>query len=208
MSNLFAFYLTLLKSIFFIFSCLLLQGNFGIFIYLLSQLILFGVSSTYHITNWKNQTLEKWFRIADHIAIFLLISGTQTSVVLNLLPYSYYTRLIIYISWTITITGALKIILMKKLGNTFDTIVYIIHGTSVVPFINILFNHLCVHDFVLFLIGGILYVCGGIVYGMKWPDINPRVLGYHEIFHILTIIANYCFLVPVVKDYVKVIKGM
>lgn len=197
-----AFYLTILEALF-LFNKFITQSNLGIIIYIMSQLIMFGISSTYHTTNWKNQSIENYFRMADHISIFLLISGTQTSVVLNMLPYDYYARLIIFISWSITITGTLKIILMKRLGNTFDTIVYIIHGVSVVPFINILFKNLNFNDFILFLIGGGLYVCGGVIYGIKWPDIYPSVFGYHEVFHVLTVIANYCFLVPVVKDYLR-----
>jgi hemolysin III len=41
----------------------------------------------------------------------------------------------------------------------------------------------------LIVIGGVLYTVGAVVYAMKRPDPSPRVFGYHEIFHLLVIVA-------------------
>jgi hemolysin III len=41
----------------------------------------------------------------------------------------------------------------------------------------------------LVLAGGLLYTVGAIVYGLKRPDPAPRVFGYHEVFHALTVVA-------------------
>ena len=38
--------------------------------------------------------------------------------------------------------------------------------------------------------GGLSYSIGGLIYAVKWPDPNPKVFGYHEIFHMLVIIAS------------------
>src|SRR6202035_701107 len=37
--------------------------------------------------------------------------------------------------------------------------------------------------------GGLLYLIGAIVYASGRPDPSPRVVGYHEIFHVLVIAA-------------------
>jgi len=44
--------------------------------------------------------------------------------------------------------------------------------------------------FPLLVLGGVLYTLGGIVYALRKPNPWPRVLGYHEIFHLLVIADN------------------
>ena len=40
--------------------------------------------------------------------------------------------------------------------------------------------------------GGLLYSTGAIVYAIRRPDPAPRVFGYHELFHVLTLAAAAC----------------
>ena len=42
---------------------------------------------------------------------------------------------------------------------------------------------------VLIVLGGALYSAGGVVYALRRPDPAPRIFGYHEVFHALTITA-------------------
>ena len=37
--------------------------------------------------------------------------------------------------------------------------------------------------------GGLLYTAGAVVYATQRPNPNPRVFGYHEVFHLLVIAA-------------------
>nr|AGE95739.1 hypothetical protein ECU06_1500 [Encephalitozoon cuniculi] len=202
-----AFYLTIGKALMYGICCLHGKGNLGIMIYLLSQLILFGVSSTYHITSWKDEKTKALFQRLDHISIFLLISGTQTSVALLLLPEGPYTKHILMTTWTISLAGILKIILMKKLHMYFDLMVYILHGVSVVPFFHIIMKSVPVSDISLFVLGGVIYIVGGLIYGMEKPNPYPQVFGYHEIFHVMTVLANWCFLTPLLREYISTLSG-
>ena len=45
---------------------------------------------------------------------------------------------------------------------------------------------------VLLGVGGLAYTIGAIVYAVQRPDPVPRVFGYHELFHALTIVAVVC----------------
>ena len=38
--------------------------------------------------------------------------------------------------------------------------------------------------------GGLSYSIGGLIYAVRWPDPDPKVFGYHEIFHMLVIVAS------------------
>lgn len=44
----------------------------------------------------------------------------------------------------------------------------------------------------LVLAGGVFYTVGAIVYVRRSPDPLPRAFGYHEVFHLLTVVAAGC----------------
>ena len=37
--------------------------------------------------------------------------------------------------------------------------------------------------------GGVLYTVGAVVYALRRPDPAPRMFGYHELFHVLVVVA-------------------
>jgi hemolysin III len=43
------------------------------------------------------------------------------------------------------------------------------------------------------ILGGVFYTIGGLFYALRWPDPWPRVLGYHEVFHLLVIAGSVAF---------------
>ena len=52
-----------------------------------------------------------------------------------------------------------------------------------------LFHGLGPVGFGLVLAGGIVYTVGALVYACRRPDPWPRVFGFHEVFHALTLVA-------------------
>ena len=44
----------------------------------------------------------------------------------------------------------------------------------------------------LLALGGIAYTIGAVIYALGRPDPAPRVFGYHEVFHALTIVGVGC----------------
>jgi hemolysin III len=45
----------------------------------------------------------------------------------------------------------------------------------------------------LLLLGGVLYSVGALIYTLKWPNPFPRVLGFHEVFHLFVIAGSVSF---------------
>ncbi|KHN69488.1 putative hemolysin III-like integral membrane protein [Ordospora colligata] len=197
-----AFYITLAKTLIYIICSIINQGSIGILIYLISQIILFGISSTYHTRTWKSKKNRQLLQRLDHISIFILISGTQTSVALTLIPFGKYTKHMLMTTWTISLSGILKILLMKNLHTNIDTLVYILHGISVIPFFSIIMKNISLFDASLFILGGAIYIAGGCVYVIERPNPLPKVFGYHEVFHVMTVLANWCFFIPLLKRYI------
>jgi hemolysin III len=42
-------------------------------------------------------------------------------------------------------------------------------------------------------LGGLLYTVGAVIYALKRPNPFPRVLGFHEIFHLFVIAGSIAF---------------
>ena len=57
---------------------------------------------------------------------------------------------------------------------------------------------------VLLAAGGLAYTAGAVVYALRRPNPYPRVFGYHELFHALTIGALACQYVAVAFFVVRV----
>lgn len=188
--------LSILSTLLFIFSK---KYSFELILYLTSQLILYGVSSTYHITPFKSEKIRRIFQKLDHSSIFILISGTQTSIFLLLKNKTNQPSILtfVFITWSISFIGMMKVFLFNNIFEMIDVIIYIVHGVCVVPFINVLRDSLTLSDIVLYIVGGVLYILGGIVFGCEWPDPCPSVFGYHEVFHVMTVLANLCFMIPI-----------
>jgi hemolysin III len=45
---------------------------------------------------------------------------------------------------------------------------------------------------ILVIVGGLLYTVGAVVYAMKRPNPSPKHFGFHEIFHVCTVLAFLC----------------
>lgn len=200
-----AFFATTFALLLFLFTSLLYKFNTGIMIYLIVQLLQFGVSSFYHIPKW-NPKAKRLIRYLDHSCIFLLISGTQTSVLLNTIPKHEMplALTIIKLSWAITALGISRFFIFSKIYDIFDLILYICHGLVILPFFRIVF-FLGIQKTIWVFLGGILYIVGGIIYGLEHPNPAPDFLGYHEIFHLFTLLANMCFAIVISMDYIGAI---
>jgi hemolysin III len=46
-----------------------------------------------------------------------------------------------------------------------------------------------VAGFLLLLIGGVLYTGGAVIFAIRLPDPWPTTFGFHEVFHLLTVVA-------------------
>ena len=57
---------------------------------------------------------------------------------------------------------------------------------------------------ILLAAGGLAYSAGAVVYAIKRPDPLPRIFGYHELFHALTIVALACQYVVIAFFVVRV----
>lgn len=149
----------------------------------------FGASALYHRPTWQPRT-RSWLARLDHAGIYLLIAGTYTPFGLLVLSPGWAIPVL-----TVVWTGSVLAILLKLFRPTLPKRVSASIGiglgwVAVVAFSQLL--KLPLPGLLLLLAGGIAYTVGGVIYACKRPNPLPGVLGYHEVFHILTLVAVAC----------------
>lgn len=156
-------------------------------IYVLGLLFLFGVSSIYHIPHWEPKPRAFMKRI-DHSAIFILIASTFTPLCMLALPEASGKQLLIII-WSAASLGLLQSIFWVKAPKWVTAVLYVIMGWLALPYLGELKNSLGSTRILFIIAGGIVYTVGAVFYAMKKPNFKPGVFGYHELFHLFTIIG-------------------
>ena len=161
-------------------------------IYGVSMIILYSMSSIYHMLNLNKG--KAVFQILDHCTIYLLICGTYTPYILvslrNLTGY-----IILAIVYGVSILGiVLNATMMKKLPvKIFSYISYLGIGWCVVFIIFDLIEAISLSSFIFLLLGGLAYTSGMIFYALgrkkKW---------FHSIWHIFVLLGSILQFVSII----------
>ena len=161
-------------------------------IFILSMVLLYGASATYHSLNIGGRAL-RIFRKVDHMMIFVLIAGSYTPVCLIVLGGRMgYT--LFAVVWGIAIVGMLLKACWVTCPKWFSSLIYIAMGWVCVFVFGPLWNTLPHNAFLWLLAGGIIYTIGGVIYALKLPLFNSRhtFFGSHEIFHLFVMGGSLC----------------
>jgi hemolysin III len=174
-------------------SVLLLEANSGrarvaLAIYGLSIAALFGTSAVYHRTQWRTLAARRWMRRLDHTMIFVLIAGTYTPYALLVMRGTLGTVILIAV-WSAALAGAVFKLLWIDAPGWVTAISYMAIGWIVVIAAPQLLGRLGVVAVGVLALGGLIYSVGGLIYATQRPDPFPAVFGYHEVFHLLVLIA-------------------
>ena len=165
-------------------------------IYAVTVCLLFGVSATYHRVKWTRPGRHALLARLDHSMIFVFIAGTYTPFAVLAMP-EHTGKIVLTVVWL----GALGGVLLKtswiNAPRWLGVPLYLALGWVAVFVAPSLLTHGGVATFVLVIVGGLIYTFGGIVYGLKRPDPWPRTFGYHEVFHLCTVVAAACHMVAI-----------
>jgi len=165
-------------------------------VYSLSLVVLFAVSAIYHRVQWQERA-RAWMRRADHASIFILIAGTYTPVALLGLGGDDGRPLLITI-WIGAAAGVLMSLFWVRAPKALTAAVAIAIGWTIAPYFSQV-RRLLGAEVWLILAGGIAYTVGAVVYAIRRPNPWPRVFGYHEVFHALTLVGALLHFAVVVQ---------
>jgi hemolysin III len=159
----------------------------AIIVYSLCLCGLLGISALYHRPQWQPNA-RMWMKRLDHAAIFLLIAGTGTPLALLGIPGPTGEKLR-NIFWLVAVVGIFQSLFWVKAPKWVSAVLYVGMGWLALPYLTELKSALGSNGIALLVAGGVVYTVGAVIYAMKKPNPWPVVFGYHEIFHVLVVVA-------------------
>ena len=148
-------------------------------------LLLYVISSSYHAV--INARAKQVLHVMDHMAIYFLIAGTYTPILLCSvrLVSPAWAWTLFGIVWGLAAMAATLTAIDLKKYNIFSMICYIFMGWSIIFFLPSTICALGYPAFYLVLIGGILYTLGAVLYG-----IGSKIHWMHSVFHIFVVLGS------------------
>lgn len=156
---------------------------FSVIIYGISIIVLFMASTFYHAVNGEKR--KHYFRIVDHISIYILIAGTYTPVCLIALDETLGWTLF-WVVWGIAAFGVVLKLFFTGRFEVFSTLLYLVMGWHIVfDFTNL--SNTIGSDGILFLFaGGLAYTVGIVFYAIQKIPYN------HVIWHLFVLAGAIC----------------
>ena len=158
-------------------------GLFSVIVYGLSIILLFLASTCYHaITSSKR---KHYFRVADHIGIYLLIAGTYTPVLLIAIPNGL-GWILFWVVWGIAAFGLVLKLFFTGRFEHFSTFLYLAMGwLAIIPYSE-LTTALDAKALALLIGGGVAYTVGVLFSAIEKIPYN------HFIWHLFVLGGASC----------------
>ncbi|MEO6125995.1 MAG: hemolysin III family protein [Ilumatobacteraceae bacterium] len=163
------------------------RGAGLIVVYVAGTSAMFGVSAAYHRLRWQPQTRALMSKL-DHCTIFLAIAGAYTPMAVVSLS-GWHRTSVLATCWIGSAIGIALQWVPSHLPRWAFAAVYVVVGWAALPSISQWYTGLGPLTFWLVMGGGLAYTVGALIYALKRPDPWPRVFGFHEVFHVCTIIG-------------------
>lgn len=159
-------------------------------VYAATVTLLFGTSALYHRINWSARGHAVMKRL-DHSMIFVFIAGTYTPIAALTLPHASAVVVLVAV-WTGAAFGVLLQTTWPSAPRWLSVPCYIALGWVAVFVMPELLHNAGVAALTLIVAGGLIYTVGGVVYALKRPNPLPGTFGFHEVFHLCTLVAAVC----------------
>lgn len=161
----------------------------GAFVYGLSMVILYTMSSLYH--GLKSEMAKKVFQIIDHCTIFILIAGTYTPIVLSsirpAIPWMGWT--VFGFVWGLSALGIVLNAIDLKHYSKLSMVLYILLGWCIILTGKSCIATIGTDGLFWMLMGGISYTVGAVFYGVGGHGKHP--LRYmHSVFHLFVVAGS------------------
>jgi hemolysin III len=157
-------------------------------VYGTSLILLFTASTFYHAI--QDTDKKKLFKLLDHCAIYLLIAGTYTPLMMISLN-NQLGMIMLFIIWALAILG---IFFKLKFGHRYkktSLVTYLGMGLISITIIEQLQEKLTSQGLTLLALGGAIYCLGVIFYAQK------RIIFNHAIWHLFVLGGAICHFIMI-----------
>jgi len=166
------------------------HARIGASVYAIGLVALFGVSGTYHRGRWSDAR-RRFMQRLDHGTIFVMIAGSYTPLCLLVLE-GWVRWTMLTVAWAGAAAGFVLSFTGGKVSRIAKGTLYIALGWASTLAAPQLWRNLSAAELALIAVGGVLYTVGSVFLLTRWPDPFPRVFGYHEVWHVLVVVAVAC----------------
>ncbi len=156
-------------------------------VYAFTIVFMFSVSSVYHNFQWTD---KQWWRMRklDHTAIYMLIAGTSLAYAILVLRGEVRIVMLAITGGLFVVNVIYRWLPLVPFRGVMNSL-FLSSGWLAVVFSKWLWEMLGVLGFSLLIAGGLVFTLGSVVLGARKPNPNPAVFGYHEIWHLATIVG-------------------
>jgi len=162
--------------------------RFAVWVYAVALAAMFGASALYHRFPWRSAAARLRARRLDHAMIFVFIAGTYTPFALLELGGAVQI-VVLATAWAGAALGLTLNLAWIEGPRWLSTVAYLAVGWVGVIAVPQLFPALGVAPAVLLIVGGAIYSLGALAYAATWPNPFPGTVGFHEVFHLLVVVA-------------------
>lgn len=159
-------------------------------VFLAGALMLFGNSAVYHLGTWSPRAVAVLRRL-DHANIFVFIAASYTPMALLMLRGGSRVALLTII-WVVGVLGLLFRVLWLSAPRWLYVALYLGMGWAALGWLNQFLVAGGPLVFSLIIAGGLCYSLGAVAYATKRPNPAPGWFGFHEIFHLGTVLGCAC----------------
>jgi hemolysin III len=164
-------------------------------IYAVTVTLLFGTSALYHRRTWSARGSSIMKRL-DHSMIFVFTAGTYTPIAVITLSTDAAVAVLIVV-WSGALAGVVLQSVWPNAPRKLSVPCYIGLGWVAVFVMPQVLHEGGVAAFTLIATGGVLYTLGAFVYAAKRPNPFPGTFGFHEVFHLCTLLAATCHYIAI-----------
>ncbi len=163
----------------------------------LSMVLLYFLSGLFHglMLPWEQL---RFFQKLDQSAIYILIAGSYTPVIVLLLQ-GRQRRILLTGIWVLALIGIACIWVLPKALHSVTVALYLGMGWFGMLGIREYYRAVGWRGMCWALVGAGFYTLGAVFELLQWPVIWRGVVGGHEMLHIADAIGTYCIAVFVMK---------
>ncbi len=166
----------------------------GFAIYGGTLIVLFSSSTAHHaVQTAAGHERSGIMRRLDHVAIYLFIAGTYTPVCLAI--GGAWGISILSVVWGVGLIGILLKLFAPFTPRWLTVALYIAMGWIAGVAVKPMLETFAWQGLLWLLAGGIVYTLGAVGYAMKKPDLWPKVVGFHGVWHVMVLVAAACHFV-------------
>ena len=161
------------------------QNILGAAVYCVAMIGVYAMSSVYH--GLHAGTAKKVMQVIDHCAIYFLIAGTYTPIMITgFLPvFPTVGWGLLLMQWVLTAVAVTLTAIDLKKYKVFSMVCYIFMGWGIIFFLPQAMAVMSPPGFYWLLAGGIAYTIGAVLFGL-----GKKLRWMHATFHIFVILGS------------------